>query len=457
MSVEARAGLPLSHDEAREAARSILDLPGADAVEVVVSASNDALTRYANSEIIQNTVKKELRANVKVVVGDRSASAATNQLDASHLRAAAERALEAAKASVPDEDAVGLPDPDEVGRAEGVFRWDDDTAEASPETRAKAVNEILKIAGDGNAAGIYQTGGHCYAVFNSHGIDCYDAYSRANTTCLIDVGDSTGWGEGSSHSASLLDVSASAQRARDKADSGRGAGDAEPGTYEVILEPSASAGLLDYLAYMGFGAKSMIEGESFFSSRKGEHVAAEAITITDDVFHPASVGIGFDFEGVPKQRVAIIDSGVAARPVTDLKTAKQLGETSTGHNSGSPEFGPYTFNPVLEAGDRSLEELISEVADGFLVTRFHYVNILDRPATDLTGMTRDGTFRIRNGELAGAVHNFRFAQSALGALKTVLGVGRDLEAIAPDYASFGSTVAPALRVGEFHFASVTSH
>lgn len=457
MSTEARAGLPLSHDEARAAARSILDFPGADAVEVMVSASNDALTRYANSEIIQNTVKKELRANIKVVIGDRSATSATNQLDPEHLKAAVARALEAAKASVPEDHAVGLPHPDEAGRAEGVFRWDDATADASPGVRAKAVNEILKIAGDGNAAGIYQTGAHCYAVFNSHGIDCYDAYSRANTTCLIDVGDSTGWGEGSSHSASLVDMPAVAERARDKADAGRSPGHAEPGTYEVILEPPAAAGLLDYLGYMGFGAKSMIEGESFFSSRKGEQVATEAITIADDVFHPDSVGIGFDFEGVPKQRVAIIDGGIASKPVTDRKTAAQLGESSTGHNSGSPEFGPYAFNPVLEAGQSSLDELIAAVTDGFLVTRFHYVNILDRPATDLTGMTRDGTFRIRNGELAGAVHNFRFAQSALGALKTVVGVGRELVSIAPDYASFGSTVAPALRVGEFHFASATSH
>jgi predicted Zn-dependent protease len=457
VSTQTHAGLPLSQDEARAAAQSILDFPGADAVEVMVSASNDALTRYANSEIIQNTVKKELRANVKVVVGDRSASSATNQLDPEHLKGAAARALEAATASVPEDDAVGLPSPDEVGRAEGIFRWDEATADASPDTRAKAVNEILKIAGDGNAAGIYQTGGHCYAVFNSNGIDCYDAYSRANTTCLIDVGDSTGWGEGSSHSASLLDVGAAAQRARDKADAGRGAGDAEPGTYEVILEASAAANLVDFLGYMGFGAKSMIEGESFFSSLKGQKVAADSVTVADDVFHPDSVGIGFDFEGVPKQRVAVIDKGTAVMPVTDRKTAKQLGTKSTGHNSGSPEFGPYGFNVVLEAGDKSLEELISEVKDGFLVTRFHYVNILDRPATDMTGMTRDGTFRIHNGELAGAVHNFRFAQSALGALKTVLGIGRDLEAIAPDYTSFGSTVAPALRVGEFHFASVTSH
>ena len=457
MSTTQRTGLPMTHDEARAAAQSILDFPGADGVEVMISASDDALTRYANSEIIQNTVKKELRANVKVVIGDRSAASATNQLDADHLRAAAGRALEAAKASVPDEDAVGRPDPDEVGRAEGNFRWDDATAEATPDQRAKAVNEILTISGDGNAAGIYQTGAHCYAVFNSKGIDCYDAYSRANTTCLIDLGDSTGWGEGSSHSASLLDVGAAARRAREKADAGRGAGDAAPGTYEVVLEASATANLIEFLAYMGFGAKSMIEGESFFSALKGQQVAADSVTVTDDVFHPDSVGIGFDFEGVPKQRVAVIDAGVATGPVTDRRTAAKLGQRSTGHDSGSPEFGPYSFNTVLEAGDNSLEQLISEVDDGFLVTRFHYVNILDRPATDITGMTRDGTFRIRKGELAGAVHNFRFAQSALGALKSVLGVGRDLEAIAPDYTSFGSTVAPALRVGGFRFASVTSH
>lgn len=457
MSTTTRAGLPLTQDDARRAAQSILDFPGADAVEVMVSASNDALTRYANSEIIQNTVKNELRANVKVVIGDRFASSATNQLDPEHLKAAAARALEAAKASVPEDGAVGLPTPDEVGRAAAVYRWDDATAETSPATRAKAVNEILKIAADGNAAGIYQTGAHCYAVFNSHGIDCFDAYSRANTTCLIDIGDSTGWGETSSHSSSLVDVAAVAQRARDKADAGRGALDAEPGTYEVILEAPAAANLIDFLGYMGFGAKSMIEGESFFSSRKGEQVAAADVTVADDVLHPNSVGIGFDFEGVPKQRVPVIDHGTATMPVTDRKTARKLGTKSTGHNSGSPEFGPYGFNLVLEPGDKSLEELISDVSDGFLVTRFHYVNILDRPATDITGMTRDGTFRIRNGELAGAVHNFRFAQSALGALKTVLGIGRDLAAIAPDYESFGSTVAPALRVGEFHFASVTSH
>jgi predicted Zn-dependent protease len=83
--------------------------------------------------------------------------------------------------------------------------------------------------------------------------------------------------------------------------------------------------------------------------------------------------------------------------------------------------------------------------------------VLDRPSTLLTGMTRDGVFRIADGEIAEPVHNFRFAQSVLDAFATVQGIGRDLEAFAPDYGSFGSGVAPALHIGEFRFASKTSH
>jgi predicted Zn-dependent protease len=72
-------------------------------------------------------------------------------------------------------------------------------------------------------------------------------------------------------------------------------------------------------------------------------------------------------------------------------------------------------------------------------------------------MTRDGTFRITDGELAEPVHNLRFTQSVLDALGSALGVGQQLSAFAPDYGAFGSTVVPALRLGEFTFTSTTSH
>jgi predicted Zn-dependent protease len=457
MSVLSRSGLPLDHDDARRAAQGVLDFPGSDGVEVVVSASSSGITRYANSQIIQNTVRNEIRATVRVVTGDRSASATTTQLDEEHLVMAAGRALEAAKASLPDPDFPGLPTPGDVGRPEPVMRVDEATGATPPAARAEAVGRILAATGSDNTAGIYETGVHSYGVFSSAGIDCFDAFSRCNTTCLVDLGGATGWGEASSYAAAEVDEEAAALRARRKAERSHNAMDVDPGTYQVVLEPPAVAALVDYLAYMGFGAKQMIEGESFFSTRRGEKVAADSITITDDVRHPASVGIGFDFEGVPKQRVAVIDGGEATHPVTDLRTARKLGVPATGHFSGSNEFGPYPFNVVMEAGDTELDELIGGVDDGILVTRFHYVNILDRPATLLTGMTRDGTFRISKGEVAEPVHNFRFAQSVLDALSSVQAVGREVVSIAPDYSSFGSTVAPALRVGKFHFASTTSH
>jgi predicted Zn-dependent protease len=449
--------MPISEEQARSAVQEVLEHPGADGIEVLVSGSESGVTRYAGSEIIQNTVQHEVRAYVRAVAGNRVAVAETNQLDREHLSAAADQALQAAKASPPDSEFPGLPDPDDVGRASGVLRWDEATANASPAVRAQAVTDILKTVGGGSAAGVYETSAHSYGVFSSTGIDCYDAFTRCVMTCLVEIDGATGWGEMSSHRMDQVDVSSTAGIATEKASRSVGATDGKPGVYEVVLEPSAVAMLVDFLSFMGFGAKQVIEGQSFLSTRAGQTVASENVTVADDVFDDLSVGIGFDMEGVPKRRVELIDGGRAAHPVTDLRTARKLGSPATGHYSGSGEYGPYAFNPVLAAGDSSLEDLIGGISKGLLITRFHYVNILDRPATSLTGMTRDGTFRITDGEIGEAVHNFRFAQSVLDALASVDGVGSDLAAFAPEYGSFGSTVAPALRMREFNLASTTSH
>lgn len=451
------SGAPLSHDEARTAASHVLDHPGADGIEVVVTGSRTALTRFARSGIIQNTVRTEIRAYLKAVVGDRLATAATTQLDPEHMRRAADSAIEAARASRADAEWPGLARPEEVGRPEPLARWDDYTAAATPAQRADAVKAVLAGTEGAETAGVYETSAHAYAVLSSAGVDCYDRFTRCITTCLTDTGESTGWGEASSHRVDGVDHEAAARRSIAKARAGPAREDAKAEVYEVVLEPAAVATLLDYLSYAGMGAKQVIDGESFLSSRSGESVAAPGVTVADDVTHPCSVGIGFDFEGVPRRRVAIIDRGRAVGPVTDLRTARKLGTESTGHNSGSAELGPYASNLVLEEGDRPTADLVGAVQDGLLITRFHYVNILDRPQTLLTGMTRDGTFRIRGGEVAEPMHNLRFTQSVLEALGSTRGIGRDLVAVAPEYGSFGSTVAPALHVGEFRFTSTTSH
>ena len=321
-------------------------------------ASQAGITRFARSQVIQNTVKREIVAYVRVAAGGKVATSATNQLDAEHLRSTTERALEVARLSLPDEEWPGAADPALVGRAEGLFRWDEDTATTSPEKRARAVVDTLAVAGSENTAGFYETSSHAYSVLTSTGIDCSDAYTRCVVNCLVDQDGATGWGEASSHRVDEVDFEAAADRARDRALRSQDPADAEPGTYEVVLEPAAVHELLEYLSYAGFGAKQMIEGESFFALRSGDKVAAENVTISDNVHDPLSVGIGFDFDGSPRKNVPLIENGVARHPVTDLRTAKRLGVGATGHASGSTAFGPYAANVVLEGGDTSREDLI---------------------------------------------------------------------------------------------------
>ena len=451
------AEVPVEHSDARRAAESVLDFPGADDVEVTVMGARTGVTRFALSEIIQNTVRNEVRAYVRVVTGQQIATTVTTQLDADHMYRAASSAFEAARQSRPDEEWPGLPSPDLVGWAEGCWRYDDATALATPEERARHVSRLLNAAEADNTAGVFETSAHSFSVLSSAGMDCADAHTRCVTTCLVDTGEATGWGDDSSYRLDRVDAVAAARRALDKARRGAGATDAPAGRYQVVLEPAAVATMLEYLSYCGMGAKQFIDGESFLVGKIGRHLTAPEITLADDVGHEHSVGIGFDFEGVPKKRVAVIDRGTATGPVTDWRTSRKLKTEPTGHYSGSTEFGPYASHLVLERGNESLESLISGVDDGLLVTRFHYVNVLDRPSTLLTGMTRDGTFRITKGEVGGAVHNFRFAHSVLDALSSTSGIGGALAAFAPDYGSFGCTVAPALRVEDFNFASTTTH
>ncbi|MDQ4143090.1 MAG: TldD/PmbA family protein [Actinomycetota bacterium] len=450
-----KSGL-LDEESAAEAAAPALDIRGADGVEVVLLASDTGVTRYAASQIIQNISRRELRAYVRVVVGDRNATVTTNQLDPDSMKKAAARALEAASASRSDPLWQGLPRPDDVGTPRALLRWDEETSEASPADRAAVVKTVVGIAGD-DAAGFHETSSHAYGIFNSAGIRCFDAHTRAVLTCLSNREGATGWGEHASFRRGDIEAEGTGRRALEKAMAGAGVGAADAGVYEVVLEPSAVAEMLDYLSYVGFGAKQVIEAESFLASSTGKRVAHTDVTVADDAAHPLSIGIGFDFEGVPKRRVAVIDGGIATGPVTDRRTSKELDLEVTGHASGSNEYGPIAANVVMEPGRASAEELVGGVDEGLLVTRFHYVNVLDRPSTLLTGMTRDGTFRIRRGEIAEPVRNLRFSQSVLEALGEVLDIGRDQQSFAPEWGSFGSTVAPSLRIGAFRFSSTTTH
>jgi predicted Zn-dependent protease len=187
----------------------------------------------------------------------------------------------------------------------------------------------------------------------------------------------------------------------------------------------------------------------------------EKVTIYDDGLDPEGLQVPFDFEGVPKQKVLFFEKGVAREVSYDSFTAKREGKESTGHGLIAPNTaGPVPINLVMEGGESSLEEMIRSVRKGIYVTRFHYTNVVEPMRAVITGMTRDGTFLIEEGEIRGPIRNLRFTESILRALARVKAISRERrvcsEGTVYSRRFVTGTVAPALQIDGFNFSGVSA-
>jgi PmbA protein len=185
------------------------------------------------------------------------------------------------------------------------------------------------------------------------------------------------------------------------------------------------------------------------------------VTIYDDGLDPGGLQVPFDFEGLPKQKVTFFENGVAKGVTYDSFTAKREGKESTGHGLIAPSTeGPVPVNLFMEGGRSSLQELISSVRRGIYVTRFHYTNVVEPMKTVITGMTRDGTFLIEEGEIKNPIKNLRFTESVLKALSHVSAISRDRrvcsEGTGYSRRFVTGTVAPALKIDGFTFSGVSA-
>ena len=442
----------IGEERIHEVTEDLLNYSTADQTEVVVTGDESALTRFANSAIHQNVMENNAEVRVRVVLGKRIGVSTSNTLDSSRLRQLVDSAVAAAKNQPENPDFVSLPGPKPVNRLNAC---DEGTANSDPEVRAKAVRAICALAMEQqlSAAGALETGYQEYAVANSLGVFAYDtqSFSRLNTVIMSDSG--SGYAERNSTRFSDLDPEGAAREAIDKAVRSRNPVDLPPGDYVTILEEYAVAEMMFYLAYVGLGALAVQEGRSFMNGRFGQQIADPRVSVWDDGRDPRGYPWSFDFEGVPKQRVDLILNGVANGVVYDSYTAGREGKRSTGHALPAPNpFGPFPLNLVMGTGGATKSEMLASVDRGLWVTRFHYVNIVHPTQTVLTGMTRDGTFLIENGEVVGPVKNLRFTQSVLDALSSVRMIGRD-SLLAGSRSE--SALVPALLVDNFRFTGAT--
>lgn len=443
----------LGQDALEALAAPALEAGGGDAVEVVVQRSAGGLTRFANSQIHQNAWSEDLLVNVRLVTPDQRVGVAGVHTDQpSVVAAAVERARAAALRSPPDGEFPGL-----AGSAPSESTpFDERTAATTPAERAAEVRALLaEVPADMEAAGAYETLGTELLVATTAGQRAYAPASYAHLTLVVSAPTSSGFAEEGGRRRDEIDAAAAGRRAVAKARLGADPVDVEAGDWPVVLEPPAVATLVEFLAYLGFGGRDYLEGRSFVCGHLGERMLDPAITVVDDGRAHETVGMPFDYEGTPKQRVALVDRGVLHAVVHDRHSARQGGVTSTGHGMMAPNpHGPITTNAFLLPGpDGSTDDLVAGMGSGLLVTRFHYTNDVHPLETTITGMTRDGTFLVRDGEIVAAVRNLRFTQSIVAALGRVEAVSSET-----GYGSefFLGGRNPSVRLPAFTFTGTTS-
>jgi predicted Zn-dependent protease len=431
----------------------------ADQTEALLLTEDSTLTRFAQSTIHQHVAEKNATAILRVVSGKKIAVVSTNVLKPSSLRDSLQKAISLVKIQEPNAEFSSLPGPNPIS---GVNTFSENIYSLTPDKKVRVIKNLFSIGRKGRVrvSGAFSHGSVELTVVNSLGVEAYQRYSDLFFHLIAEDEKGSGYASFVSRDPGELNIEALADEAIGKTSRGEPI-QIEPGEYEVILEPYAVSELLSFLGYLGFHALALQEGRSFFCNALGQRMVDEKVTIYDDGLDPGGLQAPFDFEGIPKQKVIFFEEGVAKGVTYDSFTAGREGKESTGHALIAPNTeGPIPINLFMKGGGSSLDEMIGSVRKGIYVTRFHYINIVEPMKAVLTGMTRDGTFLIEEGEVKRPIKNLRFTESILKALSRVSAISKD-QRICSEGTVYSrrfvtGVVAPAIKVDGFNFSGVSS-
>jgi len=424
---------------------------GIPETEVHVDETIEALTRFANNTIHQHVAEHGLVVSIRTAADGRTARVTTNRTDEDSLRAALNSSLSLASQQPKDPLLLLMPGKQKY---RPVHRFHPATAALTAEARARAVKNACELAESRGqvAAGIFSSGQSQSVLANSRGLEASYRQTHATFSVTMQAGSAASWAKGNAADYRQFDPAALAETASEKATRAQNPVELDSGRYTVILEPAAVLDLVGFLFY-DFAATSVADKRSCLFGRVGKPIFGKNITIADDVYHPEQLGAPFDGEGVPRQRVVLVEQGVAKNLVYSRLSAKQAGKKATGHGFALPnEYGEAPMNLVVAGGKTPVPEMIAGTDRGLLVTRLWYIREVDPYEKIMTGMTRDGLFLVEKGKIQSAARNFRFNQSVLEML-------RNVECLGPAQRAAGEEafemVVPPMKIKDFHFSEVT--
>jgi predicted Zn-dependent protease len=215
----------------------------------------------------------------------------------------------------------------------------------------------------------------------------------------------------------------------------------KPGKMTVILEPQAAYDLLSLLTG-AMDARSADEGRTFFGKRGsgnriGDQLFNDKVTLYSDPFNDENPGMLFSPDGRPHQKTTWVEKGVLKNLFYSRYWAQQK----------KVDALPAPAGMIMEGTDQSLADLIKGTDKGVLVTRFWYIRMVDPQTLVHTGLTRDGTFYIENGEIKHAIKNFRFNESPANMLVNIEALGKAVR--------IANSLIPPMKIRDFNFTSLS--
>jgi len=439
----------LTQDEARTLLTKVLSYSKADECQVSIGGGDGGNIRYARNSVSTSGETSSTQVVVASTFGKKQGITTINEYDDASLEKAVRRAETIAQLAPENPEHMPLLGPQTYQPAAKTF--DAGTAAISTKLRADWVEKSLGIAQDSKvtAAGYIENSANFSALMNSKGLFAYSTGTNVNYSVTMRTGDGTGSGyaSGGYNNVADMDVAAGSKVAAWKAAKSGGAKALEPGKYTVVLEPAAGIVLLENL-YGGLDARSADEGRSFLSlpggkTKLGEKLVDEQVNIYSDPWNAQMPTGYYNGEGLPQEKRSWIEKGLVKNLTYSRYWAQKKGVQPV----------PFPDGFIMTGGNASLEDLIKGTEKGILVTRLWYIRAVDPQTLLYTGLTRDGTFYIENGEVKYPVKNFRFNESPIIMLNNLEALGRPERTVSGE--GGGSAMIPPMRVKDFTFTSLS--
>ena len=438
----------LTEEQAKAILDKVLALSQADECTATLTGSVDGNIRFALNQVSTSGIVSNAQLVVQSAFGKREGITTINSFDDASLERVVRRSEEQARLAPENPEYMPA-----VGKQE--FKpsptFVQATADVTPEQRAQVAAASIGPCKDANliAAGFLQDGQGFAAFANSKGNFGYQRTTNVDYTCTVRTEDGRGSGWVSRNTGDFSrfkaedDIQVAIQKARDSAE----AKALEPGKYTVILEPAAAAGLVSFMMFF-FDARQADEGRSFLSkkgggTKLGEQVYDPRVNIVADPWHPEAAVLPWDGEGMAREAHPVIKDGKIEYLGYSRYWAKEKGKRAIGQPG----------NLIMSGGDKSTAELVKSTQKGILVTRTWYIRLVDPQTVLLTGLTRDGTFYIENGEIKHPVKNFRFNESPVIMLNNIEELGKPVR-ISGDESPFVMMIPP-MKLRDFTFTSLS--